>query len=524
MIPTLTTLPVDCIVPSPHNRMVDTTTDDFNELVLSVQEKGLLQPPKVRQLGSDYQLIFGERRWRAARKAGLTEITVLLADMSDAEAAEETALENIQREDLTFMEEAAVLSAIIENYSIEEAAAKLGKSVTWCYQRAKLLNLSPAWQKAMRQPVDITERWPRPAFAFWGLSHLEAVSRLGQDAQDKVMEEYKDSSSVPNMKDLEGAIGQTMRQLQKAAFDIEDAQLVPAAGSCFDCPKRKGTQPGLFATVEDINKDTCLDGPCFNHKLRVHTDVLLAAAKVRSKDTLELLEAKRFQHPKVEYKVGKFFNAGTMLHQRCKKTEAGAKSGVVMTGSYQGRLYYVKPLMPLNQVNTYWSGEKTKEEKRVTVGEKRKQLQRRRDLMVIEQFGEAFSKFDYEKARTYLPRLPSLATFAVTLGGLSADSACPKTAWATRFKALDNSDGGGYPDLWKMVKERLLDNLETKTKVPNWPLGIKDVAYLCDLFGLPFVDYTTEAVKKHQPPKTWAGLADDQYSGEVPRKEVTAAG
>lgn len=120
--------------------------DALNELAESIRATGLIQPLVVRQDGNDYQIIAGERRWRAAQRAGLTQVPVVIKDV-DADAAFELALvENIQRQDLNPVEEAEAYQRLLDlrSYTQEEMAAQLGKSRSAIANTLRLLNLSVA--------------------------------------------------------------------------------------------------------------------------------------------------------------------------------------------------------------------------------------------------------------------------------------------------------------------------------------------------------------------------------------------
>lgn len=117
------------------------------ELAESIRQHGIIQPLTVRKLSSGYyQIIAGERRWRAARIAGLREIPVIVIEADDRKAAELAMIENLQREDLNPMEEAAGFQALIENYHMtqEEAAQRVGKSRSTVTNALRLLGLTPA--------------------------------------------------------------------------------------------------------------------------------------------------------------------------------------------------------------------------------------------------------------------------------------------------------------------------------------------------------------------------------------------
>lgn len=116
------------------------------ELADSIREHGIIQPLTVRKLASGYyQIIAGERRWRAARLAGLNEVPAVVIDADDRKAAELALVENLQREDLNPMEEAAGFQSLIQTYHMtqEEAAQRVGKSRSAVANALRLLGLHP---------------------------------------------------------------------------------------------------------------------------------------------------------------------------------------------------------------------------------------------------------------------------------------------------------------------------------------------------------------------------------------------
>lgn len=124
------------------------------ELADSIREHGIIQPLTVRKLASGYyQIIAGERRWRAARIAGLQEVPAIVIEADDRKAAELAMIENLQREDLNPMEEAAGFQSLIENYHMtqEEAAQRVGKSRSTVTNALRLLSLTPAVRRLVEE-------------------------------------------------------------------------------------------------------------------------------------------------------------------------------------------------------------------------------------------------------------------------------------------------------------------------------------------------------------------------------------
>ncbi len=121
--------------------------DSLADLADSIRQHGIIQPLTVRKLQSGYyQIIAGERRWRAARMAGLTEVPVIVIEADDRKAMELAMIENLQREDLNPMEEAEGYRTLVEQYGLtqEQAAQQVGKSRSAVANALRLLNLTPA--------------------------------------------------------------------------------------------------------------------------------------------------------------------------------------------------------------------------------------------------------------------------------------------------------------------------------------------------------------------------------------------
>lgn len=135
----------------PRKRFDD---ESLQELADSISQHGIIQPLTVRKLSSGYyQIIAGERRWRAARLAGLQEVPVIVIKADDRKAAELAMIENLQREDLNPMEEAAGFQSLIESYHMtqEEAAQRVGKSRSAVTNALRLLGLTPSVRKLVEE-------------------------------------------------------------------------------------------------------------------------------------------------------------------------------------------------------------------------------------------------------------------------------------------------------------------------------------------------------------------------------------
>jgi ParB family chromosome partitioning protein len=150
-------VPIEDIEPNP--RQPRQTLGDLSELTASIREKGILEPILVRPLGSRFQIIAGERRFRAATEAGLAEIPCVVRETSDAETMEIALIENLQRKDLSAFEEADGLKTLAETYGYthEKMAQKIGKSRSSLTETLSLTAM-PAQVRELCRLADISSK------------------------------------------------------------------------------------------------------------------------------------------------------------------------------------------------------------------------------------------------------------------------------------------------------------------------------------------------------------------------------
>ena len=155
-------LPVDGISPNPHQPRTSFAREGLEELAASIRACGILQPLSVRRAEGGYQLVSGERRLRAARMAELREVPCLLVDADEESASLLALVENLQRRDLDFVEEASALARLIRTYGLsqEEAARRVGKSQSAVANKLRLLRLLPDVLTLLRE-AGCTERHAR---------------------------------------------------------------------------------------------------------------------------------------------------------------------------------------------------------------------------------------------------------------------------------------------------------------------------------------------------------------------------
>ncbi len=152
----LVELPVEQVVPNPAQPRTHFDEDALAELVASIREVGLLQPVVVRQVAPDrYELVMGERRWRAAQQAGLAALPALVRDTADDAMLRDALLENLHRQQLNPLEEAAAYAQLLDEFGSthEELAARLGRSRPQITNTLRLLQLPAAVQRRVAAGV-----------------------------------------------------------------------------------------------------------------------------------------------------------------------------------------------------------------------------------------------------------------------------------------------------------------------------------------------------------------------------------
>jgi ParB family chromosome partitioning protein len=251
----------------------------LKELAASIRSQGILSPLLIRPLTENgFEIVAGARRYRAAQMAEVATVPVRIVNLSDAEALAAQLVENLIRAEIHPMEEAegfARLLALDEpKYSIEQISTQVGKSPVFVASRLKLVDLVPAAVEAF-YANEI------------GVGHALLLAKLPAHEQPQALsacfkEVYngtqKSARILLPVRNLQFWIeSNVLLVLKDAPFDKRDAQLVPTAGSCTDCPKRTGHNKLLFS--DDLGKqgDRCVDPKCYQEKVSAQVAKTLAA-------------------------------------------------------------------------------------------------------------------------------------------------------------------------------------------------------------------------------------------------------
>jgi ParB family chromosome partitioning protein len=142
---------IEEIKPNPHQPRKAFVEEQLQELVDSIREKGILQPLVVRRKSDGFEIIAGERRWRAAQKAGLKEVPILIKDVAESEMLELSLIENIQRANLNPIEEAEAFKGLMEQFHLtqEEISKKVGRDRATIANTIRLLKLAPEIKQSL---------------------------------------------------------------------------------------------------------------------------------------------------------------------------------------------------------------------------------------------------------------------------------------------------------------------------------------------------------------------------------------
>ncbi|MDY0251417.1 MAG: ParB/RepB/Spo0J family partition protein [Pseudomonas sp.] len=208
----------------PHGQQPRKSFDDerLQELVASIREKGVIQPLVVRRVEDHYQIIAGERRWRAAQKAGLSEIPVTIQNVSEDWALEIALIENIQREDLNPIEEANAYRNLIENFDLsqEDVARRVGKSRSTVTNALRLLRLP----ETIQQEVLSGQLSMGHARALLSLNGPEDMLEASQQIIKKQLSVRETEALVKKIQAFEGG-GEAKVKASVASLSAEMEQL-----------------------------------------------------------------------------------------------------------------------------------------------------------------------------------------------------------------------------------------------------------------------------------------------------------
>lgn len=270
-------LSLTSLVASPTNPRKTFEPVALNELAEQIAATGVNHTILVRPLPAhrlentshlvprpEYEIVAGERRYRASIIANRDTIPAMIRTMTDDEAIEAALIENIQRDDLNPLELAEGIDHMMQSGGLtsDQVAVKLKKSRTSVYNSLKLLKLSPTAKLAMREQgltasvAELIARIPNDALQAKALAFAVAPDGDGDKPSYRTFSQWAQRNVMLN--------------LQHATFDIKDATTFDV-GACLACSKRTGANPDLFTDVKSA--DMCTDPPCYHNKTAVQDEL-----------------------------------------------------------------------------------------------------------------------------------------------------------------------------------------------------------------------------------------------------------
>jgi ParB family transcriptional regulator, chromosome partitioning protein len=250
---------ISALRPNPLQPRAHFDEEALSGLADSIREVGVLQPVLVRPVDGGFELIAGERRWRAAKRAGLRTIPCLVRSTDDATSLEQALVENVQREGLNALEEAAAYQQLIEDFSLthEEVGARVGRSRTTITNTLRLLQLPPAIQRMVREG-QLREGHARALLGTPDRAFQEALARraVGNGMSVRAVEDEVRAHLEAGGTDGEPAATATIRRLRPPGLleleemlgDFLETRVKVAMGG------KRGRVTIEFSDLEDLER------------------------------------------------------------------------------------------------------------------------------------------------------------------------------------------------------------------------------------------------------------------------------
>jgi ParB family chromosome partitioning protein len=316
----------------------------LKELAENIRAHGVLQAILVRPIPGgpegSFELVAGARRYRASKLAGKESIPATVRELTDAECREIQLIENLQRADIHELDEALGYRALKDLdpalYTVENIAAKVGKSCAYVYGRMKLADLIPAVQTAFYD-------------ARLTVAHALEIARLQPQDQERALAEcfpgHRTTASILKDRKAEACSVRQLRDwiereihldLKHAPFDSGDANLLPAVGPCTGCPKRTGNNPLLFPEIR--NKSLCTDPACYQAKVQAFVQLRIGPLVKDGQKPLQISESPSWQ---VRTKASNTLYEGQ--YRRAERAEEcpNTQAAVIVDGRHAGTVLHV---------------------------------------------------------------------------------------------------------------------------------------------------------------------------------------
>jgi ParB family chromosome partitioning protein len=243
------TLPIDALKPGKYQPRTRMDEGSLKELAASIQAQGIMQPILVRPIAGGYEIIAGERRWRASRMAGLKEVPTLVREIPDEAAAAMSLIENIQRENLNPLEEAMGLQRLVDEFDMthQQAADAVGRSRPAASNLLRLLQLAPPVQELLMD-AKLDMGHARALLSLEGAEQIQLGNRVAQK-QLSVRETERLVQQLLNPpKKIEKSKDRDLLRLEEELSDLLGARLTVAANK-----KGAGKVTIEFASLDQLD-------------------------------------------------------------------------------------------------------------------------------------------------------------------------------------------------------------------------------------------------------------------------------
>jgi ParB/RepB/Spo0J family partition protein len=488
-------VPIGKVKPNPNNPRTFSAKPDqaLVELSESIKMRGVLVPLIAKEEKNGIFLCAGERRLRAATMAKLKEVPVLVSDLaSDADMMEVALVENLQRQNLTPMQELSGVEQLAKTLSAEDVSAHLGRSIGWVRKRLSLANLTKEWRTAYEE--DQLEGW--------SIVFYERIARFPANVQCAMFVQWtKSNAFVPaDIHGFDQRMSDFLHWLPGAPWKITDAALLPDVGACDQCPKRSSCQPDLFADLTPMAKnkaqpdDRCLDVACWNSKT-----VAFILGKIKE------IGAKAGRSPilvQENYKYNDDCNPfGGKLHRdyniaKLKKTDAGAVPCLWVDGPKAGSVFY-------GYLSSHGAGASASSKGvKKTPTEKREGLDKRRQRWAVEQFVDEFKEMAMPAADVVLRLVAAFGTWDKI--------AYPENECWKKFHALKMESA--TTTLWEQVRRVLIQRMDS-----SYAPQVDEAREVAAMMSMDFEGHMLKAIDVHPEPKSWHKETAAQVE-EAPKK------
>lgn len=473
---------------------INVKTSANQELIASIKKVGVLQAICVRPKGKKYQIIYGERRFTCAKAAGLDKIPATVRDLDDKESRELTIIENMEREDLTPLEEAQGIQELIsKKWDIKEIADQLGRSPEWVFRRSRITNLSDKWKAAIQE--EDSDVFGASA------NKLAIISRLRQEDQDAFLDEASYEFKTMTVKDVEQETEYYSLELVNAPWDLKDSSLHPEAGSCADCTNRSACTPGLFDQFSDdektvSKKDRCLNNVCWRQKTEIFAKGKIEELKKEHKNLGFVVDFR----VKSKYQVSPQYQEFSI--KKSSKTAKGSIPIVKITETGISPVNYYKLESWATPAKTKSTAPKKKADGTPTaaaVKERTAKLKKRRDALVMANIKKTLEKAKLDDLKIEIDELPFvLIKMAAAFGTKTKYGDSHKKMWKD-FETKDTNSS--WHSLWEDIRPELSSHLIYRSDQPKiQSYAIEGVAKLLDIdIKALFAD----ACKELPEPKSW---------------------